>query len=812
MLHSGCRTVSRWLIMALFLLTTSLPVSGHAALPGDCDGNGAVAIDEVQAAINMYLGLLQVRACVDLDGSGKADIAEVQAAINSYLGILVPIVTLNPNAAMDGQVLSVSITGMYTDFLQGTTTAGFGPDIAVGGGPSGAAGLVTVTSPTTATALVTIGSSAQTGSRVVTIATNSQQAKALFTVNPSTAASITPFSGTPQSAPVNTAFSAPLVAVVKNAANNPVAGMLVTFAAPANGAGGTFAGGVKTAVTDAAGKATSAVFTANGTVGSYTVTASVAGVAATASFSLNNTTAGTPPASMTLSLSQSVVNGGGSLTFADLYYDAGGALVVPAPVSNCSLTATASTGTPPAISGKTVTTSADTRGSFNLTCLLPSTALTKTVGFSVIAATSPTNGQPGLYGNLSVRLTETSNAMNELATALNNGQLGAVQGILDRLRAARSAVNLNALQRSTPFAPEGGFPPTPAQLTARGFGPGPNDYNFDVVTNNLIYYVEQATIFINGINPLAMTDATGTTLAQLNTNIQTLLNQLKIYTPSLNGVVSSSGNLNKLLSDTIPTYQQALINKVEAALKAYGMAASAGSPQEMYAAMGVMSAEAEGGSHQSPEEFYGSITPAFFGLVDLMMGSSIQGQLINMMYGQAFTYLENTMILLAANSLLGVYVNNLTLEGIITGASLSFHIFNAPGSVIEGSAINPIPSRNDVLLVGPNQVAAVRGLLEAFKPGDMDNLDDVYNYFQGIVDAIQAAGESYDEAHQPPDDVVYGCILSDSGSCREAYYSNGFNSVYTCSGWFCPPAAVIVIIHNLDTGEWAWGLYNFDDG
>jgi hypothetical protein len=48
---------------------------------------------------------------------------------------------------------------------------------------------------------------------------------------------------------------------------------------------------VKTATTNSSGAATSPVFTANATTGSYTVSASVSGVKATASFALRNTAA-----------------------------------------------------------------------------------------------------------------------------------------------------------------------------------------------------------------------------------------------------------------------------------------------------------------------------------------------------------------------------------------------------------------------------------------------------------------------------------------------------------------------------------------
>ena len=96
-------------------------------------------------------------------------------------------------------------------------------------------------------------------------------------------------SGTGQSAAVSSQFAAPLVATVTTN-GTPTAGVTVTFTAPSSGASGTFAGGVTTATTDASGKATSPVFTANATVGGpYTVTASAPGATASASFSLTNT-------------------------------------------------------------------------------------------------------------------------------------------------------------------------------------------------------------------------------------------------------------------------------------------------------------------------------------------------------------------------------------------------------------------------------------------------------------------------------------------------------------------------------------------
>src|SRR6267142_41705 len=113
-----------------------------------------------------------------------------------------------------------------------------------------------------------------------------------------TPASITATAGTPQSATINTAFAAQLQVTVKDAGNNPLSGVTVTFTALASGASGTFAGGVNTATTDSQGVASAAVFTANSTAGGpYNLTASITGVSTPANFSLTNL--GNPPANVT---------------------------------------------------------------------------------------------------------------------------------------------------------------------------------------------------------------------------------------------------------------------------------------------------------------------------------------------------------------------------------------------------------------------------------------------------------------------------------------------------------------------------------
>jgi hypothetical protein len=104
-------------------------------------------------------------------------------------------------------------------------------------------------------------------------------------------AGVTATGGTPQSGLINAQFGAPFSATVTDAKNNPLSGVTVTFRAPINGPSGFFAGGqgTATATTNANGVATSPVFIANGTQGSYTVSALVTGVGLPAVFLLTNT-------------------------------------------------------------------------------------------------------------------------------------------------------------------------------------------------------------------------------------------------------------------------------------------------------------------------------------------------------------------------------------------------------------------------------------------------------------------------------------------------------------------------------------------
>ncbi|MET8630533.1 hypothetical protein ABZW30_43700 [Kitasatospora sp. NPDC004669] len=119
------------------------------------------------------------------------------------------------------------------------------------------------------------------------------------TIDYSMVSSVTATAGTPQSTRIGTLFRVPFQATVTDTSGDPVPGAPVTFTAPSTGPSGTFGATQRsvTEITDANGVATASGFIANGTVGSYALTASLPSELSVppASFALTNSPPSTGP-------------------------------------------------------------------------------------------------------------------------------------------------------------------------------------------------------------------------------------------------------------------------------------------------------------------------------------------------------------------------------------------------------------------------------------------------------------------------------------------------------------------------------------
>ncbi len=260
-----------------------------------------------------------------------------------------------------GTNLQVTVKDNKGNLLSGVTVTFTAPTTGASGTfAGGTSGGTVVTATTNGSGVATAAAftaNSVVGSYTVNATVSGVSTPAAFSLSnvAGPPASITATAGTPQSAAVTAAFTTNLQATVKDSGGNPVSGATVTFTAPSTGASGTFAGGssggtVVTATTNASGVATAAVFTANSTIGSYTVNASVTGVVTQAAFSLSNVAG--PPASIAVSAGNSqsaTISTAFATNLAVTVKDAGGNLV-----SGATVTFTApSTGASGAFAGGT---------------------------------------------------------------------------------------------------------------------------------------------------------------------------------------------------------------------------------------------------------------------------------------------------------------------------------------------------------------------------------------------------------------------------------------------------------------------------
>ena len=163
----------------------------------------------------------------------NAEVATLSGALTITSG-LPSITVINPNVGVPNSTVTVNITGTSTGFTANNTQASFGAGISVGGAAEGAFGPVTVTSPTSATATLTIDPAAVLASRNVIVQTTlSANNVQMLTVNggftvqtvtttPPSLVSLSPASNAqnvPLNAKVTMVFSEPLLRTTVNSNN-----------------------------------------------------------------------------------------------------------------------------------------------------------------------------------------------------------------------------------------------------------------------------------------------------------------------------------------------------------------------------------------------------------------------------------------------------------------------------------------------------------------------------------------------------------------------------------------------------------------
>jgi adhesin/invasin len=263
-------------------VTFTAPGSGaSAALSSPTAVTDAGGHASVTATANLVAGAYTVMAAASGAG-GTAGFALTNLAAGAASLVFVQQPASTTAGATIGAV-SVRIADSNNNPVSGITVT-----MSAQGGSGTLEGTLTGTTDITGTATFDDLRITATGTyQLQAVAGALSASSGTFQIAPAAAANVTVFDGNGQTAAVGTAYTAPLRASVVDAFGNPVANAAVTFAAPATGASVTFAAPA-TVTTNAMGIAAAPAATANGTPGTFQVTAMTPGAPQPATFNLTN--------------------------------------------------------------------------------------------------------------------------------------------------------------------------------------------------------------------------------------------------------------------------------------------------------------------------------------------------------------------------------------------------------------------------------------------------------------------------------------------------------------------------------------------
>jgi hypothetical protein len=139
-----------------------------ASFSGGISVTGVTVQSLTQATVNIYIPVYVALGTYNVTLTTGGEVATILNGFTVNTGSPV-IANVNPPTGTQGLTTNVALTGGFTSWVQGTSVASFGSGITVN--PP-----LTVNSPTSAIANITISPTATLGSRTVTVTTNSQTA------------------------------------------------------------------------------------------------------------------------------------------------------------------------------------------------------------------------------------------------------------------------------------------------------------------------------------------------------------------------------------------------------------------------------------------------------------------------------------------------------------------------------------------------------------------------------------------------------------------------------------------------------------
>jgi hypothetical protein len=468
---------------------------------------------------------------------------------------------------------------------------------------------------------------------------------------------------------------------------------------------------------------------------------------------------GSAPASIELGVVQRVVGAGAGVGLLVTVRDAAGAAITPAPAVSYEVLVPpeGTSGTVPSVNAGQLITAASTRGSFTVRSTVTGTNLTASARVTVVQSLAQ-SGNSGLHATLSAAQGEMERQLAVAAAATQAGDAAALAAARAAIVAAAATVDPDRMSFTTAYAPDLGFVPTTAKLSANGILPTAADASYGTATALLQSKLIQVTGLLK--QPSGDDAADSALLAQYRTELAAIVGTLQsaAVQPSLYGVVQHADMVSNMLALQMPQVLKAMALRVAAQIPA---------------------------ARQDTRRGAVPPDPAFItGLLDAL---GPMGRLINAIYGDYLNQIENMAIILGVKDLLDAkLLQTVQLQGVLSGAALlGPYAYHYPNSYIDLAGITVAAAESaDVFLIGGAAVNALAAAGQALPPpSDPKSLQDVFDYFDGILKAIRGVGQAYQDAHQQPDFVIansfdnFGCLPSVSDNCIEMHYNNGFGNV-----------------------------------
>jgi|GEM_PF-1019161 len=521
------------------------------------------------------------------------------------------------------------------------------------------------------------------------------------------------------------------------------------------------------------------------------------------------------PASIALELSQLVAGAGTAVGIMPTVLDTDGKAMNPLPAISYQVLRPAEgvEGATPAVAGLQLQSAADTRGGFTLVATVDGTAISVQQPFTVIAPT-PVSKNSGLYANLSAAQGSLARNLKLLKEALDRGDNTGAAAAKAAITAAAASVDPVRMVFSTPYQPASGFVPLPAKLAANGYPQTPGDLAHAAATAQLKAKMQQITALLKQSGG---DDAANTALLdQYRSELQTLATQLAAAgaQPSLYGLVDKADLIQGLIATEMPALLKAMADRTNAQLAPQALlgavpSAKAMSLDRLLGRVAPLQAWPSAAGQAKPQFLLGGLLNALGPI----------GQLVNKIYGDYLNQLQNMAAILAAKGLLDQFLTQTVLiDGVHAGAAvLGPYAYNYPDSTIEVRGMDlAVAQTADVYLIGGAAINALGGLASALPPPKPTSIKEVYDYFDGLISAIQGVGEAYDLAHQQPAQVVYnsfdenfGCLATFSSFCMEMQYPSGFKNV---SGGNVSFTVLILIRTGGARPQHGSGVFNFAPG